>query len=375
VAAGCRVARPAGPSLALLFEQARARRERLAVEGCYRSLDDQLSLYRQYQAQGGPCVARPQTYPDGRPRGTSNHGWGKAIDFAESGGSLTFGSSGFRFLQAHAEQAGWVHPSWAARGQACAEPWHWEWIGDGGTQGGPQVRADVVSAVGSSAGDGVLLVTGLGAVEPRGAASPKGSAAGVPLAWVVTDATATPSGAGYWMLGGDGGVFSYGDARFFGSTGDRPLNAPAVAMAPTPSGGGYWFVAADGGVFTFGDAPFLGSLGATHINAPIVGMAPTRSGRGYWLVAADGGVFSFGDARFLGSAGGAPLAAPVVAMAVTSTGDGYWLAAEDGGIFTYGDAPFRGAAVAEGRRSPFVDILATGGSYRLVAADGDVQSR
>ena len=379
-AAGCKVAREAGPSTALLLRQARSRNVALETEGCYRPISNQVTLYAKNSSSGGPCTARPSTYPDGRPRGTSNHGWGKAIDFGMVGSSLTFRSAGFRFLQDHAEAAGWVHPDWAGPGQTCAEPWHWEWVGDGGTQGGPVVRADVVSAVPGPPenGEGVLLVTGLGAVEWKGQPTPAtnyGSADGLTLSWVVVDATATASRRGYWMLGGDGGVFSFGDARFFGSTGDRVLNAPAVAMASTPTGDGYWFVAADGGIFNFGDAEFFGSLGATKLNSPIVGMAATATGRGYWLVAADGGVFAFGDATFHGSMGHVRLAQPVVGMAVTATGGGYWLAAEDGGVFAFGDATFRGSAVSSQRQAPFIDFSPTAAGYQLVAVDGDVVTK
>ena len=378
VAPGCRVVRPAASSSALLLRQARSRNLGLVAEGCYRPIDDQVTLYAQNTSTGGPCTARPSTYPDGRPRGTSNHGWGKAIDFAQQGSSLTFSSSGFRFLTERAETAGWVHPDWAAPGERCAEPWHWEWVGDGGTQRGPIVRADVVAALDTARGttDGLLLVTGLGAVEPSGTPPPSyGSMKDVTLAWIMVDATTTATGNGYWMLGGDGGVFSFGDARFFGSTGDRPLNAPAVAMAPTPSGNGYWFVAADGGVFNFGDAPFLGSLGSTRLNSPVVGMASTPTGRGYWLVAADGGVFSFGDAEFQGSTGNLTLAEPVVGLAPTPTGRGYWMAAEDGGIFNFGDATFRGSGVTDERQPPFVDFAPAATGYRIVRADGAVVTK
>jgi len=373
VAADCQVAEEAGPSAALLFRQARSRNIPLVARGCYRPIDRQVSLYAANTASGGPCTAKPSYYPDGRPRGTSNHGWGKAIDFGQHGATLTFSSAGYRFLSQHAEAAGWVHPDWAGPGKACAEPWHWEWVGDGGTHGGPVVRADVVAAL----GDGSTLVTGLGRVEQRPGATMRsyGDLGQIDLRWVIVDATTTSTGQGYWMLGGDGGVFTFGDADFYGSTGNQRLNAPAVAMAATPSGGGYWFVAADGGVFTFGDAPFYGSLGGTRLNSPVVGMASTPTGRGYWLVAADGGVFTFGDAAFFGSTGNIPLAEPIVGIAPTPTGNGYWMAAEDGGVFTFGDATFRGSAVTGQPQVPFVDFAPAGAGYRIVGADGDVVTR
>ena len=84
---GCKVAREAGPSLALLYREAASVGVGLGAEGCYRPIDTQVSLYAYNTSNGGPCTAKPQYYPDGRPRGTSNHGWGKAVDFSNTGGS------------------------------------------------------------------------------------------------------------------------------------------------------------------------------------------------------------------------------------------------------------------------------------------------
>src|SRR4051794_1370516 len=94
---GCRTVREAGSSAALLYREAVAINVPLGESGCYRPVDDQVSLYAKNTSSGGPCTAKPTTYPDGRPRGTSNHGWGKAIDFANAGVGMTFGSSGYRF--------------------------------------------------------------------------------------------------------------------------------------------------------------------------------------------------------------------------------------------------------------------------------------
>jgi LAS superfamily LD-carboxypeptidase LdcB len=370
----CRTVREAGPSAALLFRQAAAVNVPLGVSGCYRPVDDQVTLYAKNTSTGGPCTAKPQTYPDGRPQGTSNHGWGKAIDFANAGQGMTFSSSGYRFLKSHAARVGWNHPDWAEPNQPCAEPWHWEWVGDGGEQHLDSVRADVVSLLPSADEAGANVITALGDVQPRGTAKSFGSAAAVPLTWVIVGAANTPSRAGYWLLGADGGIFTYGDATFFGSTGDRRLNRPVVTMAPTPDGGGYWLAAGDGGMFTFGNAGFFGSTGSMHLNSPIVGMTPTASGKGYWLVAADGGIFTFGDAAFLGSTGSLRLNSPIVGMAATPSGQGYWLVAEDGGIFTFGDAAFLGSAGDHPPALPVVGMCrnASGTGYWLVAAAGTV---
>ncbi|HUP87451.1 MAG TPA: M15 family metallopeptidase [Acidimicrobiales bacterium] len=374
---GCRTVREAAPSGALLFRQAAALNVPLFGNDCYRPLDDQVTLYARNTSTGGPCTAQPTYYPDGRPRGTSNHGWGKAIDFGNTGGPLNFSSVGYRFLKSHAARVGWNHPGWAEPGQPCAEPWHWEWVGDGGTMRLDSVRSDVVSVLPSADEKGVNVVTALGDVQPRASAKSLGSAIGVPLNWVIVGAANTPSRSGYWLLGADGGIFSYGDASFFGSTGDRRLNRPVVTMAPTPDGGGYWLAAGDGGMFTFGNAGFFGSSGSMKLNSPVVGMTPTADGGGYWLVAADGGIFTFGNATFFGSTGDLRLSSPIVGMAATPSGRGYWLVGADGGIFTFGDAGFFGSGADRALAQPVVAMhrTANGDGYWLVTADGSIVAR
>ena len=339
VASGCRVARQAAPSLALLYRSASSSNVRLGARDCYRPIGGQVAVSSAWTARGNSaCAAAPQTYPDGRPKGTSMHGWGKAVDFSE-GTPMSFSSAGYRFLKAHAARLGWNHPGWAEPGgSSCPEPWHWEWVGDGGTLGGDPVRADVVALLPAPGEQGYASVTGLGAVQPVGRATSFGSAESIPLNWVVVGAAATPDRGGYWLLGGDGGIFRYGNAAFFGSTGNLALNSPVVGMAPTPDGGGYWLVAADGGIFAFGNAAFFGSTGAIRLNQPVVAMAGAPGGAGYWMVASDGGIFAFGTAPFLGSAADASLATPVVALTPTAKGDGYWITAADGTVANRGAA-------------------------------------
>ncbi len=372
----CRAVRESAPSLHLLFAQARAEGIGLDADECYRPLSGQIRARRNATAHGNAaCAASLSTSAGGQVVGTSMHGWGKAGDMTDAGATLTFSSPGYHFLKRAAAAAGWNHPGWAEPGgSSCPEPWHWEWVGDGGRQNLDPVRADAVALVPSAGGGGYATVTGLGAIATHGNAVDRGSMAAVPIAWVVVGASATPSRAGYWMVAGDGGVFSFGDAQFFGSTGGLALNSPVLGMAPTPTGNGYWLAAYDGGVFSFGDARFFGSTGALSLVRPVVGVAPTPTGNGYWLVASDGGIFSFGDARFLGSMGGTRLARPIVAMAATPTGNGYWLVASDGGVFTFGAAAYQGSGATAGGTSPFVGITATasGQGYWLLRADGDV---
>jgi hypothetical protein len=64
--------------------------------------------------------------------GTSNHGWGKAVDWREGSAPMTFDSPGYAWLVANAGIFGWIHPKGMKQGGPVPEPWHWEWIGDGG---------------------------------------------------------------------------------------------------------------------------------------------------------------------------------------------------------------------------------------------------
>ncbi|HEY2429631.1 MAG TPA: M15 family metallopeptidase [Acidimicrobiales bacterium] len=341
VAPNCQAARAAGPSLGLLLATAREEGVGLGTEICYRSAAAQQSEVQTWTAAGNSACAAPvvQSPSGGAPKDTSMHGWGKAADFFDVGGTVAFGSPGYRFLQAHAGRFGWNHPGWAQPGgSACPEAWHWEWVGDGGVMGATPIRADVVGLMPTADGQGYTTVTGLGATANRGDAVDLGSPASTPIAWLVVGAARTADGGGYWMVSSDGGIFTYGDAHYAGSTGSMRLNSAILGMAPTGDGGGYWLVAADGGIFSFGDAHFWGSTGAMHLNSPIVGMARTATGHGYWLTAADGGVFTFGDARFAGSLGGQSLAEPVVAIAATPAGPGYWLAGADGTVTAFGGA-------------------------------------
>ena len=372
VTAGCRAYRPAAGSISTLLALGRRSGVPIHAAECYRSIDGQLQAERTNRPQ---CVANTQRDASGRPVGTSMHGWGKAIDAAQSGRSLTFSSEGYRFLRDHAARFGWNHPRWAWQGSStCEEPWHWEWVGDGGRDGGDPVKADVVGLM--RAPTGWTTVTALGALAHSGPVSDHGSTADTTLNWVVVGGARTPSGKGYWLVGADGGVFAFGDAGYHGSTGGLRLNQPVVGMAAAPDGKGYWLVAEDGGIFAFGSARFLGSTGNIRLNRPVVGMAATPDGLGYWLVASDGGIFAFGSAPFLGSTGNIRLNEPIMGMAATSTGRGYWMVASDGGVFTFGDGVFHGSFVRTRDRAPAVAISRGVGQnpgYLVAFADGTVE--
>ncbi len=80
--------------------------------------------YRDYDAQVRVKAAKPHLAA--KP-GTSNHGWGLAIDFGP--GIATFGTPQHQWMTANAPAHGWVHPAWARQNGSKPEPWHWEYTG------------------------------------------------------------------------------------------------------------------------------------------------------------------------------------------------------------------------------------------------------
>lgn len=83
----------------------------LRITGSYRSLEEQIST----RAAKGTMAAVP---------GTSNHGWGLAIDLDQADG---YRSAQYAWLKAHAMTYGWHHPTYMDEGgRGPHEPWHWE---------------------------------------------------------------------------------------------------------------------------------------------------------------------------------------------------------------------------------------------------------
>lgn len=78
----------------------------------YRSLDAQ----RRLRAEKPGLAARP---------GTSNHGWGLAVDLC--GGVESFSSAEYDWLNSKENGSGWVNPRWAQEDGSKPEPWHWEY--------------------------------------------------------------------------------------------------------------------------------------------------------------------------------------------------------------------------------------------------------
>lgn len=90
----------------------------LCINASYRPYADQVRLFR--QEPGFAAVP-----------GTSNHGWGLAVDLGC--GVQNFGSPQYRWMVANAGRYGFVHPGWATRNPF--EPWHWEFGHPGGSGG------------------------------------------------------------------------------------------------------------------------------------------------------------------------------------------------------------------------------------------------
>jgi LAS superfamily LD-carboxypeptidase LdcB len=88
------------------------------VSGCSRTYDEQV-IARDYFCAKGTCATAAQP-------GTSTHGTGRAVDFEDADGELTFESAGYAWLVAHAAEHGFFHPDWAQPDGRNPEPWHWE---------------------------------------------------------------------------------------------------------------------------------------------------------------------------------------------------------------------------------------------------------
>jgi LAS superfamily LD-carboxypeptidase LdcB/cell division protein FtsB len=86
----------------------------ICVTDSYRSYASQVDLY----ARKPNLAAHP---------GTSNHGWGTAVDLC--GGIQSFGTVTHEWMLVNAPLYGWFHPGWAEPSGSRPEPWHWEFGG------------------------------------------------------------------------------------------------------------------------------------------------------------------------------------------------------------------------------------------------------
>ncbi|GEL97763.1 M15 family metallopeptidase [Cellulomonas terrae] len=96
----------------------------LRITGAYRTLEEQIST----RAAKGTMAAVP---------GTSNHGWGLAIDLDQVNG---YRAAPYVWLKAHAMTYGWHHPVYMDEGgRGPHEPWHWEFGTSDDTRTGTSV--------------------------------------------------------------------------------------------------------------------------------------------------------------------------------------------------------------------------------------------
>lgn len=144
---GCTLERDAAYLFSLMLDAADEDGIKLGFKDCYRTFDTQAAAYERRcpyveeplygvdsetgeKVQTGSRRVRQCSGPPVAPAGRSNHGWGRAVDFADRGGSiLSCHDKEFRWLQANAHRFGWVHPAWAHCGKSTQEPWHWEYAG------------------------------------------------------------------------------------------------------------------------------------------------------------------------------------------------------------------------------------------------------
>jgi len=88
--------------------------EPICLTNGYRTLEQQQQLRRSKPR----FAARP---------GSSEHGWGLAVDL--SCGVQSFRSEQHAWMVENAGRYGWFLPDWAGRGGSRPEPWHWEYSG------------------------------------------------------------------------------------------------------------------------------------------------------------------------------------------------------------------------------------------------------
>jgi len=86
----------------------------ICITDSYRTYASQVRLYGQK-----PTLAAVP--------GTSNHGWGLAVDLC--GGIDHYGTAQYTWMKANAGRYGFLHPDWAEPGRGREEPWHWEYAG------------------------------------------------------------------------------------------------------------------------------------------------------------------------------------------------------------------------------------------------------
>lgn len=78
----------------------------------------------------GKTWYRKPGYPTAAEPGTSNHGWGVAVDFQGLGGWAGYQGKpegrGYAWMRKHAREFGWTNDE----GRRINEPWHWDYVPD-----------------------------------------------------------------------------------------------------------------------------------------------------------------------------------------------------------------------------------------------------
>jgi LAS superfamily LD-carboxypeptidase LdcB len=143
---GCTLERDAAYLYSLMVAAAAEDGVRLDHQDCYRTYKEQKAGYERRcpvvetavfstdpstgeQVQTGTKRSRECSGPPVAPAGTSNHGWGRAVDFSNGSRVLSCYDDEFEWLKNNAHRFGWVHPGWAHCGKDSQEPWHWEFAG------------------------------------------------------------------------------------------------------------------------------------------------------------------------------------------------------------------------------------------------------
>lgn len=143
---GCTLERDAAYLYSKMVDAAKEDGIELRHEDCYRSYKEQARAYERRcpvietalfvsdpetgeQVQTGVKKERECSGPPVAPAGASNHGWGRAVDFADRSSVLGCYDDEFHWLRNNAHRFGWVHPAWARCGLETQEPWHWEFAG------------------------------------------------------------------------------------------------------------------------------------------------------------------------------------------------------------------------------------------------------
>ena len=120
-----------GPNKPMLLIDAVSGWNRMATAFAAKFTGMQLGAwgYRPYTRQLSIRKEKPKL--SAKP-GTSNHGWGLAIDthYFNAGGArlpLAYSGAQYIWLSQNAAGFGWENPAWARKGGSKQEPWHWEW--------------------------------------------------------------------------------------------------------------------------------------------------------------------------------------------------------------------------------------------------------